>query len=116
MLYGTETFMDDDIPIENSRLFVGTITEVDTEFNGGGIEIFTEKSLDNREDDFFVKKKEMFMAPLNMSLGTAFENGMSRAEWSWYDEVFRPGRKIQFRYVAVGSGGFLYLTYVKVVR
>jgi hypothetical protein len=116
MLYGTENFIDNDIPMENSRSFVGTITEIDPDFNSGGIEIFTENSTGNAQDASFIKKKEMFMVPINMSLGTALQNGMSRADWSWYNDVLRPGRKIVFKYVAVGSGGFLYLTYIKVIR
>lgn len=116
MLYGTETFMDGDIPMENSTSFLGTITEVDPDFNSGGVEIFTVNSLGDEQDNSFVKKKEMFNVPINMSLGTALENGMSRADWSWYNEVLRPGRKIMFKCVAVGSGGFLYLTYIKVIR
>ena len=116
-LWGSDKFIDGTMSFDNSGVLMGTITEIDPDYNSGAIEIFTEKGLDDSKvDDFLIRKKEMFMVPLDMDLGTAIENKMSKAEWSWLSEVFKPGRRIMFRYVSVGSGGNLYLTYFKVIR
>lgn len=116
-LWGSDKFVDGTISLDNSGILLGTITEVNPDYNSGAIEIFTEKGIDNNiEDKFLIRHKEMFMAPLDMNLGAALKNNMSKAEWSWFDEVFKPGRRIMFKYVIVGSGSNLYLTYIKVIR
>lgn len=114
-LWGTEKMYDGDIELDESELMYGVITDVDTGFNGGGIEIFTERR-NSSNDNFLFNRKEMFNVPIGMDLGEAFHNHISKATWSWFSEAFRPGRRIEYRYASVGSGGHLYISYIKVIR
>jgi hypothetical protein len=126
-----------DIPIENGEFFpdmlhdldfikrhaldstspsfyIGIITEVDPDYNAGGIEIFTERKLKTGDLE---KDYNYNMVPSNtkemFNLEWEPSGRMTQVEKSYFYELLKPGRQIIFSCVQEGSAGHLWITYLK---
>lgn len=115
MLHDEDFLNRNNVDSTNPSLYVGIITEVDPEYNAGGLEIFVERKLKNadlkknNENIIEVNTKKMF------NLEWSPSGRMSQVEKSWFYQLLKPGRKIIFSCIQEGSGGYLWITYLQAV-